>query len=31
MLQNFAAEITKKQPEKNWAGRFLKKHQDELV
>jgi putative methionine-R-sulfoxide reductase with GAF domain len=31
ILQNFAAEITKKQPGKNWAGHFLKKHQDKLV
>jgi hypothetical protein len=31
MLQNLAAEITINQPGNNWAGRFLKKHQDELV
>jgi hypothetical protein len=31
MLRNFAWEISRKEPGKNWASRFLKRHENDLV
>jgi hypothetical protein len=31
MLRNFAKEITGEKPGKHWPGRFLKRHQDDLI
>jgi hypothetical protein len=31
MLRNFAKELTGKKPGKHWPGRFLKRHQDDLI
>jgi hypothetical protein len=31
MLQNFVKEITGKKPGKHWPGRFIKRHQDNLI
>lgn len=31
MLRNFAKEIAGKKPGKHWPGRFLQRHQDQLI
>jgi hypothetical protein len=31
MLRNFAKEITGEKPGKHWPGRFIKRHQDDLI